>query len=70
MIPKAVNRPRPDRKALADNGAKKRQPRTAIRSESPGSGETTLENTFKRIAIAIRPRLLSAAVNIQMYPPC
>ena len=52
MIPKAVNRPRPDRKALADNGAKKRQDRTAIRSESPGSGETTRENTFKRIAIA------------------
>ena len=52
MIPKAVSKPMPDRKAPADRGARNRQHSIANRSESPGSGETTLAKTFKRMPIA------------------
>ncbi len=40
------------RKASADRGAKNRQHNMANRSESPGSGETTLAKTFKRTPVA------------------
>jgi len=68
MMPKAVSKPRPERKAPAERGARNRQHSMANRSESPGSGETTLAKTFNRMPIAKTPQACCSSSEYSIAP--